>query len=466
MTDRPIQAGDTLPGGSVLKERSARLGAWQIWRTDNGSALLASPELTRQWEEEGQTEPGIFLPLNESWFFLEEAHYGLISSAEAGPYPRTSQETAALAETFLRTRKACPDGHLGSALYVPRLPYLLLCGTGADRQEDPWTLGRWVAGGMNAPFTDWERMRTWAPGLTEDLYRTLLAGFGWQETAPEKLREPLRPSEAAVLPASVPRGSRQEGEFSLPGRRELQTFFRERILDVIDREEEYRRMGILFPGPTLLYGPPGCGKTFAVERLAEYLGWPVFSVNAASIASSYIHETSRLIARLFEQAMDSAPSVVVMDEMEAYLSSRGGYGFSGTAHSEEMAEFLRLLPQLPEKRVLLFGMTNMPEEIDPAIKRKGRFDHILELSFPTRAELTELLSSLLKDIPKEKDLHLGDIAARLEGRAISDAAFVAKEAGRLAVVRHRQRIGQDLLEEACAALSGQKEYSKHRIGFS
>ena len=465
MEDRPIHPGDTLPGGSVLKERAARLGAWQIWRTENGSALLASPELVMRWEEEGQTERGIFLPVNEAWFVLEEENYGLISSAEAGPYPRTCRETASLAETFLRTRKAFPDGHLGSALYVPRLPYLLLPGKGEDRQEDPWTLGRWISGGMNAPFTDRERMLSWAPGLTEDLYRTLLSGFGWKETPPEKLREPLRPSDPPAPPAAVPRGTRKEGEFTLPGRRELQAFFRERILDVIDREEEYRRMGISFPGPTLLYGPPGCGKTFAVERLAEYLGWPVFSVNAASIASSYIHETSRLIARLFEQAMDSAPSVVIMDEMEAYLSRRGGIGFSNTAHTEEMAEFLRLLPLLPEKKVLLFGMTNMLQEIDPAIRRKGRFDHTLELGYPTREELTELLSSLLKDIPKEAGLRLEDIAARLEGRAISDAAFVAKEAGRLAVVRHRQRIGQDLLEEACAALTGQTGQSKKRIGF-
>ena len=465
MTDRQIQPGDTLPGGSILKERAAKVGAWQIWRTEGGSALLASPELVKQWEEEGQAEPGIFLPMNEAWFVLEEAQYGLISSAEAGPYPRTLQETAALAETFLRTRKAFPDGHLGSALYAPSLPYLLMPGKEEDRKEDPWTLGRWISGGMNAPFTDWERMRSWAPGLTEDLYRTLLSGFGWQETPPEKLREPLQPSDLQAAPAAVPRGSRKEGEFLLPGRRELQAFIRERILDVIDREEEYRRMGISFPGPTLLWGPPGCGKTFAVERLAEYLGWPVFSVNAASIASSYIHETSRLISRLFEQAMDSAPSVVIMDEMEAYLSRRGGIGFSNTAHTEEMAEFLRLLPLLPEKKVLLFGMTNMPQEIDPAIKRKGRFDHVLELGYPSREELTELLDSLLKDVPKEKDIHPEAIAEKLEGRAISDAAFVAREAGRLAVVRRRQRVGQDLLEEACAALTGQTEQGRRRIGF-
>ena len=464
MEDRPLRPGDLLPGGSILKERTARLAGWQIWRTETGSALLADAALVLRWEDEGQTERGVFLPLNDAWFALEAGDYGLISSAEAGPYPRTVQQTAALAEAFLRTRKAFPDGHLGSALYVPQLPCLLLPGQGEDRKEDPWTLGKWVSGGMNAPFTDEKRMLSWAPGLTEDLYRSLLNAFGWRQTPPEKLREPLASSDAPALPASAPRQSRKEGEFALPGRKELETF-RERILDVIDREEEYRRMGIPFPGPTLLIGPPGCGKTFAVERLAEYLGWPVFSVNSASIASSYIHETSRLIARLFDAAMDSAPSVVIMDEMEAYLSRRGGPGFSNTAHTEEMAEFLRLLPRLPEKKVLLFGMTNRPEDIDPAVTRKGRFDHTLELGPPSREELTELLTSLLRDVPKEQGLDLAAIAALLEGRPISDAAFAAREAGRLAVVRHRDRVGQDLLEEACRALKGAKEQDKKSIGF-
>ena len=361
-----------------------------------------------------------------------------------------------------------PDSRLGSALFVPNLPFLLTTRDGEDHAEDAWTLGRWFSGGMNTPFTDRERMLTWVPGLTEEMYRELLLKFGWEETAPLRIRDQI--PERDELPPIVPRRreTRKEGLFSLPGRLEVETFFRERILDVIDREEEYRRMGIPFPGPTLLVGPPGCGKTHAVEKLIEWLGWPSYTVGAATIASSYIHETSRLIARLFEQAMDDAPSVIVMDEMEAYLSSRsGGMGYGGQAHTEEMAEFLRLLPQLPGKKVLLFGMTNLPEQIDPAIMRKGRFDHVIEMDFPSVEEICALLTDLLKEVPKEADINWKALAVRLRNRPISDVVYVAREAGRLAVVRKRSRVDQELLEDACEDLirQNQGKQSKRSIGF-
>ena len=226
-------------------------------------------------------------------------------------------------------------------------------------------------------------------------------------------------------------------------------------------------MGIPFPGPTLLVGPPGCGKTYAVEKLTEYLGWPSYAVRAETIASSYLHETSRLISGLFRQAMENAPAVVIMDEMEAYLSSREGGGSYQQYHTEEMAEFLRVLPELPEKKVLLFGMTNMPDRIDEAIRRKGRFDHILKVEMPTEEELAVLMESLLKDIPKERGLDLGRIARKLEGRPISDAVYVVKEAGRLAVVGNKERIDDTLLRQAWEELENQgRERSFRRtIGF-
>lgn len=462
-----IKAGDLLPEGSVCVERYARQPDWQIWRTDRGYALAVLPERLALWLESGQVEPGLFLPLTESVFVAETRNYEMLSSAAFGPFPRTAAQTLEIARCFMRTRQANPGAGLAQAFYLPQLPCLLTQGGACDAERDPWTLGFWLTGGMNAPFTDRKRMLCWVPGLTEELYGQIMEELGWTETAPERIQE-APPQQAQIVPAATERRQRDKTKpFELHGRERLERFFREQIIDVIDREEAYRRMGISFPGPTMLVGPPGCGKTFAVQKLAEYLGWPEFTIDSSTIASSYLHETSRLISELFARAVASAPSIVIMDEMEAWLSTRGGMGNMGQAHSEEIAEFLRALPTLAEKKVLLFAMTNMPEQIDPAIRRKGRFDHTLQVDMPSAVELEDLLAHLLDGIPTAKDLDLAREARRLEGRPISDVVFMVREAGRLAVVHEKDRIDQALMQMAWEALNGESEATgKHKsIGF-
>ncbi|WP_240700857.1 ATP-binding protein, partial [Vibrio sp. F13] len=80
-------------------------------------------------------------------------------------------------------------------------------------------------------------------------------------------------------------------------------------------------MGIEGPSSFILYGPPGCGKTYAAEKLVNHLGWPVFKVDSASVASPYIHETSKKISEVFNEAMRCSPSVILIDEMESYTSN-------------------------------------------------------------------------------------------------------------------------------------------------
>ena len=165
----------------------------------------------------------------------------------------------------------------------------------------------------------------------------------------------------------------------------MEQFFNDNIVDIVLNQEQYKRMGISFPGATILHGPPGCGKTYAVEKLAEYLGWKRFDIDSSTVASSYIHDTSKKISEVFSAAIKAAPSILVIDEMEAFLSNRNMAGPSGTHHIEEVAEFLRRIPEAISKGVLVFAMTNMIDTIDPAILRRGRFDHIIEVKIDRKS---------------------------------------------------------------------------------
>jgi hypothetical protein len=219
-------------------------------------------------------------------------------------------------------------------------------------------------------------------------------------------------------------------EFTLPGRPDLERFFNEHIVDIVRHRERYKALGIGFPAAVVLHGPPGCGKTFAVERLVDFLGWPCFHVEASTVASPYIHETSRKVADVFETAAKNAPSVLVIDEMDAFLSDRQ----MGTGHHrvEEVAEFLRRIPEATKNEVLVIAMTNRIELIDPAILRRGRFDHVVKVDPATFEEILALLRKLLGDLPTEGDVELGQFAAALTGRPLSDVAFIVREASRLA----------------------------------
>lgn len=255
--------------------------------------------------------------------------------------------------------------------------------------------------------------------------------------------------------------------FHLVGRPELEQFLRDHIIDIVENPVRYRALGIAFPAAVILHGPPGCGKTYAVERLVEYLDWPSFEISAASVASPYIHETSRKVAEVFEQAVTDAPSVLVIDEMEAFLADRQMGAGSSHHRVEEVAEFLRLIPEAAQHQVLVMAMTNRIEMIDPAILRRGRFDHVVRVEMASEAEVLALLDKLVMELPHDADLDLTPLAQSLKGRPLSDVAFVVREGGRLAA-----RAGRDTLDfasllkalDSAPAREGGKSFSR-RIGF-
>jgi SpoVK/Ycf46/Vps4 family AAA+-type ATPase len=196
----------------------------------------------------------------------------------------------------------------------------------------------------------------------------------------------------------------------------------------------------------------------------EYLGWPIFEIDASSVGSPYIHETSRKVAEVFEQAMQNAPSVLVIDEMEAFLADRQIGAGSSHHRIEEVAEFLRRIPEAVENHVLIVAMTNRIELIDPAILRRGRFDHLVQVSMPSEEEIRALLAKLISELPRDQDVEVAPLAIILQGRPLSDVAFVVREGARLAARAGKNKLDQSSLEAALKNVPTRESTEKNRIG--
>src|SRR5213075_2604499 len=123
-------------------------------------------------------------------------------------------------------------------------------------------------------------------------------------------------------------------------------------------------------------------------------------IEASTVASPYIHETSKKVAALFDKAIESAPSVLVIDEMEAFLADRQMGSGSSHHRVEEVGEFLRRIPDAGKNNVLVVAMTNRIEMIDPAILRRGRFDHVVKVDMASENEVLSLLQSLVGQLPQ------------------------------------------------------------------
>lgn len=254
--------------------------------------------------------------------------------------------------------------------------------------------------------------------------------------------------------------------FRLCGRHELSRFFNENVIDIVNNIPRYRRYGIKFPQPFILEGAPGCGKTYAVERLAEHLGWKTFFITTSSIGTGVIHETAKNIERTFEEAAAYAPSLVIIDEVDAFVPDRTVNNKDFVC--EEVASFLRVLQHAQENYVLVVGLTNRIESIDSAVLRTGRLGTHINVGLPEKEEVRELLEFHLMQKP-HADLDLNRYAERLTQGALSDVTYVVDEAAMSAARRRAARIEPTDMETAFAHLhrnSARKENTRRSMGFN
>lgn len=462
-----LPIGFALPDGMICSRAIHSDANWQIVETQGGGrALISREKLATAWVEAGLLEDGAM----QLFTFGEEQFCALSSepSQELSPVAeskgiKAKSEALAFATSLKATRAIDGQSSLQDAIYFEKISRLLPSYGIAPKVEDEVILGYWLTGGARVSVKSVRRLEQMLSWLEPRHLRDVIDAAGFAIAEIDRV-----PGVGSGMGGSsgTERAGEELGAFALPGRPELERFFNEHVVDIIQHAERYRMLGIEFPSAVVLHGPPGCGKTFAVEQLTAHLGWPSFQIDASSVGSPYIHETSRKVAEVFENAMKAAPSLLVIDEMEAFLADRQ-IGIGASHHRvEEVAEFLRRIPEAAKNKVLVIAMTNRLEMIDAAILRRGRFDHVLKVDFATEAEVRSLLDKLLSGLPIEPNVNPGSLASQLVGRPLSDVAFVVREGARLSARAGKDRVAQEFLSEALReAPSRTEESSPRRVGF-
>ena len=479
-----LPIGFDIPDGARCGRALHGDSNWQIVETrGGGSALVVKAELAGKWIEAGLVEEGEmreFLFGSETYRELSCGASQILAPLADCRSPENKNEALAFATALRATREIDRQSPLQDALYVEKFSRLLPTYGITSRADDDIVLGYWLTGGAKVSAKSFRRLRQMLSWMGTKQLREVVtaAGFEVNEVMPldaprpatvstdaEDEKTEARESEAAPA-ATHERAEDVPKLFELSGRPELEDFFNEHVIHIILHKERYKALGVGFPSAVVLHGPPGCGKTFAVEQLVEYLGWPSFQIDASSVASPYIHETSKKVAEVFEKAMQNAPSVLVIDEMEAFLADRESGGGGSHHRVEEVAEFLRRIPEATKNEVLIVAMTNRIEMIDPAIMRRGRFDHVIKVDYATVEEVSALLDKLLETLPKDKTVVPAPLAKKLAGRPLSDVAFVVREGARLAARAGEDKLGQEYLLAALEdAPSRTDEGPSRRIGF-
>lgn len=469
-----MPVGFLTPGGERIRLALQEGDEWQIYESQSGSRVLVAKEcLANRWFEKGLADPSQFRKFEfggDSFFEYSSSYDYALSQLAESESPQNKNQALSFASALRGTRECDLECSLHDAIYVEKLSRLLPTHTLSPTTPDAVVFGSWLTGGVPVSVESFRRLRALMGWLgTNNLEDVVISG-GFkvsEKVVGSKPMEKLGVKEDEVQKEGASNESARLKQFSLAGRPELELFFNEHVVDIIENEARYKALGIEFPSAIILHGPPGCGKTFAVERLIDYLGWPSFQIEASSVASPYIHETSKKVAEVFETAMKNSPSILVIDEMEAFLADRQSGSGSSSHRIEEVAEFLRRIPEAIKNHVLILAMTNRIEMIDSAILRRGRFDHIVKVDMASEEEVSALLEKLTSELPCEDDIDVNILARKLAGQPLSDVAFVVREGARLAARAGNNKLDQNSLIAALGMTpSRNKEDGTHRkIGF-
>lgn len=257
-------------------------------------------------------------------------------------------------------------------------------------------------------------------------------------------RKILSQQRSDNTPVSSAIKKKGEGFAAVAGMEELKQLMREEVIEPLHNPEEYHRYGVTIPNGMLLYGPPGCGKTFFAKHFAEEVGFNFMCITPATLKSRYVNATQENIAKMFKEAEEKAPTVIFIDEMNELVPNRDG----GDVHEMSKSAVNEMLAQMDrtgEKGVFIIGATNYPNMIDPAILRAGRLDKKYYIGVPDAEARAALFKLYLEKRPYDFGLDYQLLADMTKNYVSADIQLIVNDASRQALKQHC-KITMNILE--------------------
>lgn len=196
--------------------------------------------------------------------------------------------------------------------------------------------------------------------------------------------------------------------------------------------EVFDRLGIEAPRGVLLYGAPGTGKTLIARAVANETNVFFLHVNGPEIVNKYYGESEAKLREIFENASNNAPSIIFLDEIDAISPKRENS--NGDVEKRIVAQLLALMDGLKDRgQVIVIGATNLPNSIDPALRRPGRFDREIEVGIPDKNSRLKILNVHTRDMPLSENVELEKLAELTHGFVGADLQALCREAAMTAL---------------------------------
>jgi transitional endoplasmic reticulum ATPase len=214
---------------------------------------------------------------------------------------------------------------------------------------------------------------------------------------------------------------------------------REMIELPLKHPELFDRLGIDPPKGVLLHGPPGTGKTLIAKAVANESGASFYTINGPEIMSKFYGQSEENLRKIFEEAEKNAPSIIFIDEIDAIAPKRSEV--HGEVERRVVSQMLTLMDGLKGRgKLIVIGATNIPDTLDPALRRPGRFDREIRIDAPDRNGRKEILQIHTRGMPMAKGNNLEDLADITYGYVGADLAALARESAMNALRRYLPEI--------------------------